>query len=57
MLKQLSWDGLTPAVLNGAEAVYVHAPYKPNGHKERQIDICCDLVGILPASLLYGLQT
>ena len=50
-------DELTPAVLNDmVKAVYVHMPYTSNGHREQQIDISYDLVGILPASLLNDLQ-
>ena len=37
------------------KAVYVHTPDKSNGHREQQIDISYDLVGILPASLLADL--
>ena len=45
------------AVLNDmVKAVYVHAPDKSKGHREQQIDISYDLVGILPASLLNDLQ-
>ncbi len=55
--KYLDLDELTPAVLNDmVKAVYVHAPDKSSGHREQQIDISYDLVGILPASLLAGLQ-
>ena len=44
-------------VLNDmVKAVYVHAPDKSKGHREQQIDISYDLVGILPASLLNDLQ-
>jgi len=50
-------DELTPSVLNDmVKAVYVHAPDKSKGHREQQIDISYDLVGILPASLLNDLQ-
>ena len=50
-------DKLTPAVLNDmVKAVFVHAPDKSKGYREQQIDISYDLVGILPASLLYDLQ-
>ena len=41
---------------NSIKAVYVHAPDKSSGHREQQIDISYDLVGILPASLLYDLH-
>jgi len=45
------------AVLNDmVKAVYVHAPDKSKGHREQQIDISYDLLGILPASLLNDLQ-
>ena len=55
--KYLDLDELTPTVLNDmVKAVYVHAPDKSSGHREQQIDISYDLVGILPASLLYDLQ-
>lgn len=37
------------------KAVYVHAPDNLSGHREQQIDISYDLVGILPASLLADL--
>ena len=54
--KYLDLDKLTPAVLNDmVKAVYVHTPDKSNGHREQQIDISYDLVGILPASLLADL--
>ena len=55
--KYLDLDELTPAVLNDmVKAVYVHAPDKSSGHREQQIDISYDLVGILPASLLGNLS-
>ena len=55
--KYLDLDELTTAVLNDmVKAVYVHAPDKSNGHREQQIDISYDLVGILPASLLGNLS-
>ena len=55
--KYLDLDELTPAVLNDMiKAVYVHAPDKLSGHREQQIDISYDLVGILPTSLLNDLQ-
>lgn len=55
--KYLDLDELTPTVLNDmVKAVYVHAPDKSKGHREQQIDISYDLVGILPASLLNDLQ-
>lgn len=55
--KYLDLDELTPAILNNmVKAVYVHAPDKSSGHREQQIEISYDLVGILPAALLSGLQ-
>lgn len=55
--KYLDLEELTPTVLNDmVKAVYVHAPDKSKGHREQQIDISYDLVGILPASLLNDLQ-
>ena len=55
--KYLDLDELTPAILNDMiKAVYVHAPDKSSGHREQQIDISYDLVGILPASLLGNLS-
>ena len=55
--KYLDLDELTPSVLNDmVKAVYVHAPDKSKRHREQQIDISYDLVGILPASLLNDLQ-
>lgn len=55
--KYLDLNELTPAVLNDmVKAVYVHATDKSSWHREQQIDISYDLVGILPASLLADLQ-
>ena len=55
--KYLDLDELTPAILNDmVKTVYVHAPDKSSGHREQQIDISYDLVGILPVSLLYDLH-
>ena len=55
--KYLDLDELTSTVLNDmVKAVYVHTPDKSNGHREQQIDISYDLVGILPMSLLESLQ-
>lgn len=55
--KYLDLDELTPAILNDmVKAVYVHAPDKSSGIREQKVDISYDLVGILPASLLYDLQ-
>lgn len=55
--KYLNLNELTPAILNDmVKAVYVHAPDKSKGYREQQIDISYDLIGILPTSLLNGLQ-
>ena len=55
--KYLDLNELTPTILNDmVKAVYVHAPDKSSGHREQQIDISYDLVGILPASLLGDLS-
>ena len=48
---------LTPTIVNEfVKKIIVHAPDKSKGHREQQIDISYDLVGILPASLLNDLQ-
>ena len=53
----LCLDELTPDILNAmVKAVHVHAPDKSKEHREQQIDISYDLVGILPASLLNDPQ-
>ena len=55
--KYLNLDELTPAILNDmVKAVYVHAPDKASGHREQQIDISYNLVGLLPMSLLDSLH-
>ena len=55
--KYLDLQELTPAVLNDmVKAVYVHTVVKEDGVRVQDVDISYDLVGILPASLLYGLQ-
>lgn len=55
--KYLDLDELTPAVLNDmVKAVYVHTPDKSSGRRVQKVDISYDLVGILPAALLNGLQ-
>jgi len=41
--------------INRQEEQAVHMPETSNGHREQQIDISYDLVGILPASLLNNL--
>lgn len=51
--KYLDLQELTPTVLNDmVKRVYVHAPQTVDGKRTQQIDICYDLVGILPMSLL-----
>lgn len=51
--KYLDLQELTPTVLNDmVKSVYVHAPQTVDGKRTQQIDICYDLVGILPMSLL-----
>ena len=51
--KYLDLQELTPIVLNDmVKRVYVHAPQTVEGKRTQQIDICYDLVGILPMSLL-----
>ena len=55
--RYLDLQELTPAVLNDmVKVVYVHAVVKEDGVRVQDIDISYDLVGVLPASLLYGLQ-
>lgn len=51
--KYLDLQELTPTVLNDmVKRVYVHAPQTVDGKRIQQVDICYDLVGILPMSLL-----
>ncbi len=51
--KYLDLQELTPTVLNDmVKRVYVHAPQTVDGKRTQQVDICYDLVGILPMSLL-----
>ena len=51
--KYLDLQELTPSILNDmVKRVYVHAPQIIDGKRTQQIDICYDLVGILPMSLL-----
>jgi hypothetical protein len=55
--KYLDLRELTLAVLNDmVKAVYVHAPAKEDGKRVQDTDVSYDLVGMLPISLLYGLQ-
>ncbi|MCD8390508.1 MAG: DUF4368 domain-containing protein [Firmicutes bacterium] len=50
--KYFDLQELTPAILNDmVTRVYVHAPQKIDGKRTQEIDICYDLVGILPMSL------
>ncbi|MBP3651223.1 MAG: DUF4368 domain-containing protein, partial [Clostridia bacterium] len=37
-------------------AIYVHAPDTSTGKRVQEVEICYNYVGILPASLLYGLD-
>ena len=51
--KYLDLQELTPSILNDMiKRVYVHAPQIIDRKRTQQIDICYDLVGILPMSLL-----
>lgn len=51
--KYLDLQELTSTVLNDmVKRVYVHAPQTVDGKRTQQVDICYDLVGILPMSLL-----
>jgi DNA invertase Pin-like site-specific DNA recombinase/Pyruvate/2-oxoacid:ferredoxin oxidoreductase delta subunit len=55
--KYLHLRELTPTILNEmVKAVYVHAPVKENGVRVQDVDISYDFIGILPYSLLNGLQ-
>ncbi len=50
--KYFDLQELTPTVLNDmVKRVYVHSSEKINGKRTQEIDICYDLVGILPMSL------
>lgn len=50
--KYLDLQELTPAILNDlVKRVYVHAPQVIDGKLTQEIDICYDLVGILPKAL------
>lgn len=50
--KYLNLQELTPAILNDlVKCVYVHAPQMIDGKRTQEIDICYDLVGILPKAL------
>lgn len=55
--KHLTLDQLTPVVVNDMiKAIYVHAPDISSGKRVQEVEICYNYVGILPASLLYGLD-
>ena len=55
--KYLDLDELMHPILNDmVKTVYVHTPAKSSEHREQQIDISYDFVGIIPASLLYDLS-
>lgn len=50
--KYLDLQELTPAILNDlVKRVYVHAPQPIDGKRTQEIEICYDLVGILPKAL------
>lgn len=50
--KYLDLQALTPAILNDlAKRVYVHVTQVIDGKRTQEIDICYDLVGILPKAL------
>ena len=50
--KYLDLQELTPAILNDlVKRVYVHAPQIVDGKRTQEIDICYDLMGILPQAL------
>ena len=55
--KYLTLDALTPTVVNDMiKAIYVHAPDTSSGKRVQEVEICYNYVGILPASLLRGLD-
>ena len=55
--KYLTLDALSPTVVNDMiKAIYVHAPDTSSGKRVQEVEICYNYVGILPASLLYGLD-
>ena len=50
--KYLDLQELTPTILNDlVKRVYVHAPQMIDGKRTQEIEICYDLVGILPKAL------
>ena len=56
--KYLHLEKLTSTVLNDmVNAIYVHAPDKSSGHRIQDVDISYNDIGILPANLLYEIQT
>lgn len=55
--KYLTLDALAPTVMdNMIKAIYVHAPDTSGGKRVQEVEICYNYVGILPASLLRGLD-
>ena len=55
--KYLTLDALTPTIVNDMiKAIYVHASDTSSGKRVQEVEICYNYVGILPASLLYGLD-
>lgn len=56
--KYLHLEKLTSTVLNDmVNAIYVHALDKSSGHRIQDVDISYNDIGILPANLLYEIQT
>lgn len=56
--KYLHLEKLTSTVLNDmVNAIYVHAPDKSSGHRYRTWTSAHNDIGILPANLLYEIQT
>lgn len=52
-IKYLDLQKLTPSIMNDTvKRAYVYSPQVIDGKRTQQIDICYDLVGILPISLL-----
>lgn len=50
--KYLDLQELAPAILNDLiKHAYVHAPQMIDGKRTQEIEICYDLVGILPQAL------
>ena len=56
--KYLYLEKLTPTILNDmVNAIYVHSPDKSSGHRVQDVEISYNYIGILPAALLYDLQS